>query len=414
MKRLPAAALIALVLMLMAAAIGISLRTAATTINYPNYSSFNNKELGLRAYYETARRLGIPVERNYRSLMKFEGTRGTVVYANLIVGDLRYADPKVLELYERVAKPGTRLMFLMNVHEENYVRTDETTAENADDDDAEPDKATHDSSKQKDGKSPGAGNPANKKQGNKPTTGKERDENLSLRWGVEMKPVDTPRNVGPLGQIIDDQLGHVVDRRWTFAKWNGQWKPTAGADGQVYMLERTFGSGAVVILLGLENFTNKTLLTKVDSARIASTLSGPRPLIFDESHLGVADDDTVAGFARQHNLEWLLLGLLVLAGLYVWRSSVSFVPALPEIRGAEIPGREAHAALTSLLSQSIKRPDLPPEIVAAWRETFRMLPSSKVHVTDESLEAFAVARDSEATLRYAAVSQSATRRRTPS
>ncbi len=415
MKRVSAAALIALVLMLTAAAIGLSLRSAATAINYPAYSSFNNEQLGLRAYYETARRLGIPVERNYRRLTKVAGTKGTVLYADLAPDALRHADTKDLELYERVAKPGARLLFLLNEHEAVYELLEKQTRADRQAEGSGPNKPAKDEPAEKghDAKKTNGQKQSGEKQGNGVSQEKEPDENLRLRWGIEMKPVDTPRKAAPgiggmLGSV--DNTGRFVDRRWVFVKWDDHWKSTSGADHQVYMLERTFGEGSVVLLLGLESFTNKALLTTVDTARIAGTFNGPRPLIFDEAHLGVADDDTVAGYARHFNLQWLLLGLAVLAAFYVWRSSVSFVPALPEIHGAEIAGREAYIALASLLSQSIKQPDLAREIVAAWRESFRMLPSSKVHVTEESLESFADARDSDAPAGYAAVSRSARRK----
>ena len=413
MSRISTAALIALVLALIAVAIGLSVRTAATTFNYPAYSSFNNEELGLRAYYETARRLGIPVERNYGTLAKLVGAKGTAIFASeLTASDYRYQETKDLERYERVAKPGIRLLFLMNEREENYVK-DETKIGTAGDarKAAEP---KHDGEKQPEAKKDGIPKPAGKRQDGKNPKPKEPVDNLRLHWGVELKSVETPHAETPWEKAVKgtdyvNQGVRFVTSRVSFSKWSESWKPTAGADGQVYMLERNFDAGSVVLLLGLESFTNKTLLTKVDGARLASTLSGPAPLIFDEAHLGVADDETVTGYARQRHLQWLLLGLVVLAGLYVWRSSVSFVPALPEIRGTQIAGREAHAALISLLSQSIKRPDLPREIIAAWRESFRMLPSSKVHVTEESLEAFAVAGDSAAAAGYAAISQSARR-----
>lgn len=410
MKRVSFAALVTLVLALITAAIGLSLRTASTTVNYPNYSSLENGEQGLRAFYETARRLGVPVERNYKSLAKTAGTKGTLVYVRTSVDGLREEDKKELELYERVAKPGARLLFLMNEFDEALVAVTQPAVGPVRKSESRPGDSKE--------KPPDKGNRKPEEKKGTKTTAKEREDTLLKHWGVEMRFVDTPRKETAVGRAIDamnsaDFGGRWVTRQWSFLKWDAPWKPTAGSDGRVYMLERGFGSGSVVLMLGLESFTNKTLLTKVDSARIAAALSGPRPLIFDEAHLGVADDDTVAGYARLHHLEWLLLGLVVLAALYVWRSSVSFVPALPEIKGAEVVGREAHTALTSLLSQSIKKPDLPREIIDAWRESFPMLPSSKVHVTDESLEAFSTARDSDAPGRYRAVSHWASRRGPP-
>jgi hypothetical protein len=399
MRAIPGVALITLALALVSVAIGLSLRTASKTINYPPYSSLDNGEQGLRAFYETARRLDIPVARSYKSLSKTVGATGTLLYTQTDVDSLREEDEKELELYERVAKPGTRLVFLINEFAEDFVSATDPKAGKA-----APNPA--------DSKDAGDQGLADKKKSTKIAGPKRPEETLRTRWGVELKYVDRLRKKNQQDETLFG-IGNRVTRHWSFSKWSDHWKPTGGPDGAVYMLERSAGSGSLVLLLGLESFTNKTLLTKVDSPRIASTLSGPRPLIFDEGHLGVADDDTVAGYARQHHLEWLLLGLLILAGLYVWRSTVSFVPALPENQGAEIAGREAHMALTSLLSQSIKRADLPREIIAAWRDSVRMLSSAKIHLIGESLEEFSVARDSMAPVKYVAVIHAASRRGRP-
>jgi hypothetical protein len=122
-------------------------------------------------------------------------------------------------------------------------------------------------------------------------------------------------------------------------------------------------------------------------------------MIFDEAHLGVAEYDTVAGLARQHHLDWILLGLLTLAGLYVWRNAVSFIPPLQPGRDGGVKGRDAHSALSSLLAQSVDRARLPSEIASEWKRSARYVPSAS-HLSAAELEQFAATSVPEASDAY--------------
>ena len=156
------------------------------------------------------------------------------------------------------------------------------------------------------------------------------------------------------------------------------------------LLERSFGQGSIGLLAGVEPFTNQQLLTKPDASLLAVTMAGRHPLIFDEAHLGVAETDTVAGLARQHHLEWILLGFLALAALYIWRNAVSFIPPLQPAAEAGVKGRDAHAALTSLLAQSVSRDKLLKEIGAEWKHSERYVPNA-AHLSEAELEQLALA-----------------------
>ena len=359
----------ALLLVFVIAAFESVVRRAENYSYYPAYSSLNNEDSGLKAYYETLVRLGVGASRNYRPFLKLEGQRATVIYAGPNLGDFRFRSEKDLEQFERVAQGGARVLILFQTRETRYEKVAPPRPEV---------------------KPPGNG-PSKPRDDMKP-----RVDAMLKRWGVEEIETDVP-NVKR--RTAADALTPSIVRRdvlWHFAKWDPLWKPVfLGSDGDPVLLERSFNRGSIGLLAAVEPFTNYRLLTKPDAALLAATMAGHRPLIFDEAHLGVAEIDTVAGLARQHNLEWTLLGFLALSALYIWRSAVSFVPPLEPAGEGGVKGRDAHAALSSLLAQSMDRKALLKEIGAEWKHSERYVPNS-AHLDQADLERFAGASLPEA------------------
>lgn len=326
-------------------------RRAENYSYYADYSSLNSESSGLKAYYETLVRLGVAVSRNYHPFLKLEGQKGTVIYAGPNLGDFRFRSEKDLEQFERVAQAGARVFILFQTKETRYEKVVAPKPE--------------------------VKAPNDKKAVKPPEEGKRRVDAMLKRWGVEEVETDEP-NVKRNREL--EALTPSIIRRevlWHFAKWDARWKPLLSAtDEKPILLERGFGQGSIVLLAGAEPFTNQQLLTKPDATLLAVTMTGRQPLIFDEAHLGVAETDTVAGLARQHHLEWVLLGFLALAALYIWRNTVSFIPPPQPVSESGVNGRDAHAALTSLLAQSVSRETLLKELGSEWKRSERYVPNA--------------------------------------
>jgi hypothetical protein len=362
-RGLAATAGITLLVVFVVASFESVVRRAENYSYYPAYSSLNNEGTGLKAYYEALVRLGLPVSRNYRPFGKLEGQTATVIYAGTNLGDFRFRSEKELEQFERVAQGGARVLILFQMKETRHERVSVS------------DQALKE--------------PPGKRLGTSPEEVKPLVDVLRSRWGVEERETYLP-NTSPNPAV--EALAPSVVRRdvlWQFAKWNPLWKPVLLSSlGAPILLERNFGQGSIGLLAGVEPFTNAQLLKNPDASLLAITMTGGRPLIFDEAHLGVAETDTVAGLARQHHMEWILLGLLAVAALYVWRNAVSFVPPPPSASEADVRGRDAHSALTSLLAQSVSREGLLKEISAECKRSERYVPSV-THVEKSELEQLA-------------------------
>ena len=298
------------------------LRRAHATFDYPDYSSLNNSDKGLKAYHDALERLGYRVARNFQPLPKLAGSHATVLYAGPSLQAFRDVDKADLKIFEQLARAGSKVVLLLS---------SESSMLNP---------AAVDLSARKLGKQkspPGS--------------------TLKDRWGVQ---IDFQNFVNPGAH------GPVKTVRSRIVSWTGEWHASRFEFGFPLFLERQFGRGSVLLAGNLEAFTNRQLLTNPEGEMLAAIPVGLNAIVFDESHLGVADTGTVAGLARAHHLQWLVLGFVVLAALYIWRSTVSFVSP-PAISSEQtVAGADAYRALSNLLTQSISPKDILTAVAKEW------------------------------------------------
>ena len=101
-------------------------------------------------------------------------------------------------------------------------------------------------------------------------------------------------------------------------------------------------------------------------------------MIFDETHLGIAEGTGVMVLARQYRMHGLFVALAVLALLYVWKSACPLIPRY-ESRGegtivAQVPGRDAVSGLANLLKRSVPQREILSVCLAEWRQAFGRSP----------------------------------------
>jgi hypothetical protein len=139
--------------------------------------------------------------------------------------------------------------------------------------------------------------------------------------------------------------------------------------GNAAMLERGFGRGSVLLLARSYPLSNEGLQRERATGLIAHMLGGNRQVVFDESHLGEVESGSVAGLARNYHLEGLAAALLALAGLYLWKNSVSFLPPR-ETEQDEIltSAKDASSGLANLLRRNIPAAELIRTCVAQWEK----------------------------------------------
>lgn len=147
--------------------------------------------------------------------------------------------------------------------------------------------------------------------------------------------------------------------------WRAAWR----RGDKPVIIERPYERGSVVVMADSFHLSNEAMLAERRPALLA-WLIGNRRVVFDETHLGVERRTGIATLGRRYNLAGVLAALLVLAGLFVWRSWVSFIPRDPERArrqsGPSVSGRGAEAGLFSLLRKAIAPGDVLNACVTEW------------------------------------------------
>ncbi|HTU46241.1 MAG TPA: hypothetical protein VMF91_14330 [Bryobacteraceae bacterium] len=341
------------------------LRGTDTSYNYPDCSSLNNSDTGTKAYFEALARLGFAPSRNFKMLRKLTGARAAIFYAGPDLWSFRYSDEKDLEQFEQLASGGARVILALDP--EGITELPREKPKRASD--------------SKDSRS--------------------REDNLKKHWGIELTYVE--RAVASENRKLLAGL-EVQPVTWRFSSWPAAWKPSHPRNGSPLFLEREFGTGSVVLIANSKLFTNRELLVHPDVDVLATAPGAYRDIIFDENHLGIADTGTVMGLATAHGLEWMLVGFVVLAILYVWRSSVSFIPRLSAPVEASVSGRDAHLALSHLLMQSVPSKSLLRVAGEEWNRSAALQARARVRpLSQDELGRLEQLRPADAAAEYRAI-----------
>jgi hypothetical protein len=95
-------------------------------------------------------------------------------------------------------------------------------------------------------------------------------------------------------------------------------------------------------------------------------------IFFDESHFGIVEEPGIATLIRKYRLYGMAVGLMLLAALFIWKNSVSFVPL--ESEAVELPyvaGRDAATGFVNLLRRNIPPRDILKVCFTEWTRSLQ-------------------------------------------
>ena len=192
-------------------------------------------------------------------------------------------------------------------------------------------------------------------------------------WGVELwlrKIVD--RDKGAL-RVEGAGEGLPADLEWKTCLY---FKPTAGAPWRVLMthgslpcvMELQYGRGSIVLASDTYFLSNEALAEKPSTDFLSWIVGSNRRVLFEENHLGLAENVGVAALASRYGLGPAIALLLIVALLYIWRSMALFVPPEPEAGQLAL---EFHptAGLEALLRRSLPSAEAFQGCVTEWKKT---------------------------------------------
>jgi len=346
--------------------------------NYPPYSSLRADPLGSKALYESLDHL-MSARRHLKPLSRLgDGRDTTLIWLGEEVKELRFLPGEFKDIETFVRTGGRVVIGLLPVLEKPRINRFATRSARG--------KGT-------------PRRPANPSPATAPTNspgwqpgdefGDFRKVSVREHWNVsfdyaELSKTDDGKIVpvlavrrgvpddSPLPRSIPVHTSLHFDKAG--ADWRTIYARVTGTNVQPVIIERTMGKGSIVLSADSFPFSNEALRREREPELLAWFVGPAREVIFDETHLGVQESPGVATLARKYRLGGVLAALLILAGLFIWKNSASFMPPYEEQlareRGDLVEGKGSAAGFINLLRRNIAPGDLMKVCLEQWNAHF--------------------------------------------
>jgi len=333
--------------------------------NYPPYSSLRADPLGTKALFESLEPL-VETRRHVRSLARLsDGRDTTLLWLGAEVSSLRFVPDEFQRIETFVRSGGRVVISLVPVQDTPRVNRFAT------------------------------GRPGVKRSPRMTTNapplrpGEEfaDPQTISIRdrWNLIINHASvtkTPEGkmVPELAVLRDDSKSRFlpesipVHTAAHFADSDPNWRTlyarVAGTNSYPVLIERTMGRGRIVLCADSFHFSNESLRSEREPGLLSWLIGASREVVFEETHLGVSHEPGVAALAREYRLGGIFIALLLLAGLFIWRNSASFMPPydehLAQERGELVEGKDSTSGFINLLKRNIPPGDLMKVCLEQW------------------------------------------------
>jgi hypothetical protein len=146
------------------------------------------------------------------------------------------------------------------------------------------------------------------------------------------------------------------------------WTTLENEGAKLMAIERPFGKGTVALLASSGDFSNQSSVASGRLPPVTAALGENARIVFDESHLGIAESGSVMGLARRFRMMGFAVGLAICAALFIWRNASAFPP--PELAEKEtvqhLIGRTSAAGLLTLLRKNVAPRELIEACFKEW------------------------------------------------
>jgi len=353
---------------------------------YPPYSTFRADPLGAKALHEAARALPeLEVSRLIEPLRTVtSGADTTLFVLGMGAGELRYAGRDEVEEMDRFMNQGGRIVLALLPEPGRpwyYGTNDFYSITNRPGTNA-PGSGGKKSTKRTRSKRRAATNDPPSSATNR-LDEFERDFRRDVlfpqrHWGFALDFEKLPLDVNSVAQPVTAERAADIPALpprldWRSAAWfapsNSAWRVVYARGTNAVLIERKVGSGSLVLVSDAFFTSNESLRTRRETALLLWLMGGNRRLIFDETHHGVALNPGIATLARRYRLHGFAAGLLLLAGLFVWRNAAGFLPPHEDrvAAGADVAGRDSAAGFVNLLRRSVAPRALIVQCLDQWR-----------------------------------------------
>jgi hypothetical protein len=170
----------------------------------------------------------------------------------------------------------------------------------------------------------------------------------------------------PLPETLEWHSGTILknlDQTWTAIYARGT---------NAVFAEKQYGNGTIV-LAGDSFFVSNEAMQRDRHADLLAWLIGAgQTVVFDESHFGIVESSGVTALMRKYRLHGVMFGFILLAGLFIWKNSMSFVP-MPATSAREnfVVGKDSAVGFVNLLRRNIPAKDILQTCFDEWTKSLR-------------------------------------------
>ncbi len=338
---------------------------------YPAYSSLRSDPLGTMGFYESLGRIGLEARRDFSSENRLPAGRGsTYLHLGAEPEEWGAMPEEVVQEIERFVIAGGRLVVAF------FPESDFPAG-----------------MVMRGGVPPPPSTKPKSKKAQAEELRRLRRTSLKERWGFGFRtapleredegyrPAQASRQGDrPLPPELDWHSGLV------FTNLEPAWETVYARGTNPVVVERKLGAGSVVMTTDGYFLSNQALVKDRHPDLLEWVVgSSAREVLFDEAHLGLVDTPGVATLMRKYRLHWLGAGLLLLAALFIWKNSTSFLPAEAAEQGRDdITGKEASAGFVNLLRRNIPPRDLLRVCFDEWTRTLTQGGSHSIARIDQA------------------------------
>jgi len=309
---------------------------------YPAYSSLRSGPLGSKVVYEAFKSVdGVRADRNFRDFPDMDIAPGTtVIFLGVSPWDFESAEEAELAHLDSLAARGCRVVIALLP--ENPGPDSEDISEGQDEE-ANGEEAEEDKS------------PLLKHWGLCLDAGYVSPHKARLAPGA---PKDLPQSLSWHSSVF-------------FCDVTLPWKEIYTRHENPVVIEKTFGKGSIVCMTDSYLLSNEAMKNERRSSFISWIVGKNRRVVFDEMHLGVTETQGMGDLVAKYRLQGFLMGLVMLAGLYIWRHAVPLAPPAEKGNGniATVLHKDHAQGLVHLLRKSTSENEMPSICFEEWKRS---------------------------------------------
>lgn len=208
-------------------------------------------------------------------------------------------------------------------------------------------------------------------EGNRVIIALQPRRSLFQQAGAHLRTVQLMKRGILLQRTSKDETADNNKTRWPiYFTASKKWTVLYKAQNRPVLVERPIGKGSLVLLADSYPLSNRAMVKDLDPSLLSSIVGANHRIVFDETHLGIVESGSLVGLARHYGLQGFMVGLFLLAGLFLWRAMSAFPPRSLDSQDEPTIEIDPLLGFSRLLARNVPANQLIPACIGEYRNVF--------------------------------------------